>query len=219
MKRPSKTAPRPKRPAVAAAQAVPAAPASVPVVGIGASAGGLEALDQFLAHFPPQSGLAIVIVTHLDPTRKGIMPELLQRATAMEVLQVKDRTRVRADCVYVIPPDKDLSLLRGVLHLMEPAAPRGLRLPIDSFLRSLAQDQHEHSIGVILSGMGSDGTLGLRAFPSPSSASALPPADSKRWNNSSVMFRRAAAWPSSSSSISTRPAKASCRNCSSARPG
>ena len=164
MKRPSKTAPRPKRPAVAAAQAVPAAPASVPVVGIGASAGGLEALDQFLAHFPPQSGLAIVIVTHLDPTRKGIMPELLQRATAMEVLQVKDRTRVRADCVYVIPPDKDLSLLRGVLHLMEPAAPRGLRLPIDSFFRSLAQDQQARSIGVVLSGMGSDGTLGLRAI-------------------------------------------------------
>ena len=108
--------------------------------------------------------MAFVIVQHLDPTHKGIMPELLQRATGMKVIQVKDRTRVRPDCVYVIPPNKDMSILHGVLHLLEPAAPRGLRLPIDFFLRSLAQDQQEHSIGVILSGMGSDGTLGLRAI-------------------------------------------------------
>ena len=108
--------------------------------------------------------MAFVIVQHLDPTLKGIMPELLQRGTAMEVIQVKDRTTVMPDCVYVIPPNKDMSILHGVLHLLEPAAPRGLRLPIDSFFRSLAQDQHERSIGVILSGMGSDGTLGLRAI-------------------------------------------------------
>ncbi len=82
----------------------------------------------------------------------------------MKVIQVRDRTRVRPDCVYVIPPNKDMSILHGVLHLLEPAAPRGLRLPIDFFLRSLAQDQQERSIGVILSGMGSDGTLGLRAI-------------------------------------------------------
>ena len=108
--------------------------------------------------------MAFVIVQHLDPTHKGIMPELLQRATGMKVIQVKDRTTVQPDCVYVIPPNKDMSILHGVLHLLEPAAPRGLRLPIDFFLRSLAQDQQEHSIGVILSGMGSDGTLGLRAI-------------------------------------------------------
>jgi two-component system CheB/CheR fusion protein len=108
--------------------------------------------------------MAFVIVQHLDPTHKGIMAELLQRATGMKVMQVKDRTRVRPDCVYVIPPNKDMSLLHGVLHLLEPVSPRGLRLPIDFFLRSLAQDQQEHSIGVILSGMGSDGTLGLRAI-------------------------------------------------------
>ena len=82
----------------------------------------------------------------------------------MKVIQVKDRTPVRPDCVYVIPPNKDMSILHGVLHLLPPAAPRGLRLPIDFFLRSLAQDQQERSIGVILSGMGSDGTLGLRAI-------------------------------------------------------
>ena len=136
----------------------------MPIVGIGASAGGLEALEQFLSHVPAGSGLAFVIVQHLDPTRKGIMPELLQRTTRMKVLQVKDRTPVRSDCVYVIPPNKDLSILHGVLHLLPPTTARGLRLPVDYFFRSLAQDQQEHSIGVILSGMGSDGTLGLRAI-------------------------------------------------------
>jgi len=157
---------RPKKPAHTARQTTPAPPAGVsfPIVGIGASAGGLEALEQFLGRVPVGSGMAFVIVQHLDPTHKGIMPELLQRATGMKVIQVKDRTRVRPDCVYVIPPNKDMSILHGVLHLLEPAAPRGLRLPIDFFLRSLALDQQEHSVGVILSGMGSDGTLGLRAI-------------------------------------------------------
>ena len=141
-----------------------AASVSFPIVGIGASAGGLEALEQFVKNVPVGSGIAFVIVQHLDPTHRGIMSELLQRSTGMKVLQVKDRTRVQPDCVYVIPPNKDMSILHGVLHLLEPAGVRGLRLPIDFFLRSLAQDQQEHSIGVILSGMGSDGTLGLRAI-------------------------------------------------------
>jgi two-component system CheB/CheR fusion protein len=135
-----------------------------PIVGIGASAGGLEALEQFLKHVPEESGMAFVIVQHLDPTHKGIMHELLQRITTMEVFQVSDRMRVKPDCVYVIPPNKDMSILHGVLHLFEPSAPRGLRLPIDFFLRSLSLDRKEHSIGVILSGMGSDGTMGLRAI-------------------------------------------------------
>jgi len=135
-----------------------------PIVGIGASAGGLEALEQFLRQVPKESGMAFVIVQHLDPTHKGIMPELLQRVTEMEVFQVRDRMRVNPNCVYVIPPNKDMSILHGVLHLFVPTAPRGLRLPIDFFLRSLADDQHERSIGVILSGMGSDGTAGLRAI-------------------------------------------------------
>lgn len=143
---------------------VPPATGAFPIVGIGASAGGLEALEHFLSHVPKRSGMAFVIVQHLDPTRKGIMPQLLQRTTGMEVMQVKDRTIVQPDCVYVIPPNKDMSILHGVLHLLEPASPRGQRLPIDFFLRSLAQDQQEHSIGVILSGMGSDGTLGMRAI-------------------------------------------------------
>ncbi len=135
-----------------------------PIVGIGASAGGLEALEEFLKHVPAGCGLAFVIVLHLDPVHKCSMAEILQGITAMKVIEVKDRSKVKPDCVYVIPPNKDLSLLHGVLHLLVPTAPRGLRLPIDHFFRSLAQDQQEHSIGVILSGMGSDGSLGLRAI-------------------------------------------------------
>jgi len=135
--------------------------APFPIVGIGASAGGLEALDQFLRHVPERIGMAFVIVQHLDPTRKGALASLLQRATTMAVVQVKDRTKVQPNCVYVIPPGKDLSILQGVLHLHSPAEPRGLRLPVDIFLRSLAEDSRDLAIGVILSGMGSDGTLGL----------------------------------------------------------
>ncbi len=138
--------------------------AACPIVGIGASAGGLEALVQLLEHVPKDSGMAYVIVQHLDPTQKGMMPELLQRATTMKVFQVADRTKVQPNCVYVIPPNSDMSVLRGVLHLLVPVEMRGLRLPIDFFFRSLAEDQREQSIGIILSGMGSDGTLGLRAI-------------------------------------------------------
>lgn len=134
------------------------------VVGIGASAGGLEALEHFLSHVPAASGLAFVVVQHLDPTHKGMLPELLQRVTPMKVRQAGNRMPIEPDSVYVIPPNKDLSLLHGKLHLLEPIAPRGLRLPIDFFLRSLAEDQQERAVGVILSGMGSDGTLGLKAI-------------------------------------------------------
>ena len=119
---------------------------------------------QFLEHVPADSGMAFVIIQHLDPTHKGMMPELLQRATSMKVMQVKDRTKVRPNCVYVIAPNSDMSVLHGTLHLLAPVAPRGLRLPIDFFFRSLAEDQHERSVGIILSGMGGDGTLGLRAI-------------------------------------------------------
>lgn len=142
----------------------PAPDGPFPIVGIGASAGGLEALEEFFRHVPEGSGMAFVVVQHLDPTHKGVMPELLQRSTSMPVVQVRDRMKVKPDGVYVIPPNRDLSLLHGALHLFEPTAPRGLRLPIDFFFRSLADDRHELSIGVVLSGMGSDGTLGLRAI-------------------------------------------------------
>lgn len=133
-------------------------------MGIGASAGGLEALTQFLEQVPVASGLAFVVIQHLDPTQKGLLPELLQRATAMSVRQARDRDPVRPNHVYVIPPNRDISILHGVLHLLKPVEPRGLRLPIDGFFRSLAADQRQQCIGVVLSGMGSDGTLGLRAI-------------------------------------------------------
>jgi len=164
--RPSRKRANREQPKAAPARPVFPRSASQPfaIVGIGASAGGLEALSQFLTNIPAQCGMAFVVIQHLDPTLKGMLPELLRRSTKMKVLQAKDGVLVRRDCVYVIPPNKDLSILRGRLHLLHPVAPRGLRLPIDFFLRSLADDQHNMAVGVILSGMGSDGTLGLRAI-------------------------------------------------------
>ena len=138
--------------------------AGFPIVGIGASAGGLEALELFLKNVPEDSGMAYVVVQHLDPTRKDLMVELLQRVTTLKVIQVMERTVVKPNCIYIIPPNKDMSIFHGRLHLFEPAKPRGLRLPIDYFFRSLADDRHEQCIGVILSGMGTDGTLGLGAI-------------------------------------------------------
>jgi len=135
-----------------------------PIVGIGASAGGLEALEQFLGGVPVDSGMAFVVVQHLDPNRYGMLPELLQRATPMAVRQAENRMTIMPDCVYVIPPNKDLTILHDTLYLLDPVAPRGLRLPIDSFLRTLADDRRERAIGIILSGMGSDGTRGLQAI-------------------------------------------------------
>jgi two-component system CheB/CheR fusion protein len=135
-----------------------------PIVGIGASAGGLEALEQFLANVPENSGMAYVVIQHLDPTQKGMLPELLQRISKMKVFQVKDGMAVEPNCVYVIPPNKAMSILKGGLYLFEPIETRGLRLPIDFFLRSLADDRRERAIGVILSGMGADGSVGIRAI-------------------------------------------------------
>ncbi len=135
-----------------------------PIVGIGASAGGLDAFEQFLMNIPENTGMAYVIIQHLDPTQKGMLPELLQRITKMKVFQVKDHMVVKPDCVYVIPPNASMSILKGVLYLFQPVESRGLRLPIDFFFRSLAIDHKELAIGVILSGMGSDGSLGIRAI-------------------------------------------------------
>ena len=136
------------------------------IVGLGASAGGLEALEQFLAHVPKASGLAYVVVQHLDPTHKAMLTELLQRATAMPVREATASMLVEPDVVYVIPPNSELTVVGGRLHLAEPAQPRGLRLPIDVLFCSLARDQGERAIGVVLSGMGADGTIGLQAIKS-----------------------------------------------------
>ncbi|GJQ64377.1 MAG: chemotaxis protein CheR [Melioribacteraceae bacterium] len=135
-----------------------------PIVGIGTSAGGLETLEQFFGNVPENSGLAFVVIQHLDPTHVGIMPELLTKTTRMKVVQATDKLLVQPNRVYVIPPNKSMSILNGCLYLFEPAESRGLRLPIDYFFRSLADDQQENSIGIILSGMGSDGSVGVRAI-------------------------------------------------------
>ncbi|MEO8617708.1 MAG: chemotaxis protein CheB [Luteolibacter sp.] len=134
------------------------------IVGLGASAGGLEALEVFFKKMPVDSGLAFIVVQHLDPTHEDMLPDLLQRDTAMPVCRIEDRMKVVPNHVYVIPPNRDLSLLHGVLYLIEQVSGPGPRLPIDFFFRSLAEDWREWGIGVVLSGMGSDGTLGLRAI-------------------------------------------------------
>ncbi|MBN2637425.1 MAG: PAS domain-containing protein [Prolixibacteraceae bacterium] len=135
-----------------------------PIVGIGASAGGLEAFEKFLKNVPEKSGMAYIVIQHLDPTQKGMLPELLQRISNMKVFLVEDIMKVKPDCVYVIPPNKTMSIFKGVLHLFDPVEIRGLRLPVDFFLRSLADDQKDFAVGIILSGMGSDGSSGIRAI-------------------------------------------------------
>ena len=135
-----------------------------PIVGIGASAGGLEALEEFFGNVSKNCGIAFVVIQHLDPTHVGIMPELLQRTTEMSVFQATDKLKVKPNCVYVIPPNKSMSILKDTLYLFDPQELRGLRLPIDIFFRALADDRLGKSIGIILSGMGSDGSLGVRAI-------------------------------------------------------
>lgn len=151
-----------------------------PIVGIGASAGGLEAFEQFLINIPDNSGMAYVIIQHLDPNQKGMLPELLQRITKMKVIQVKDRMVVMPNFVYVIPPNKSMSIINGALRLHEAIEERGLRLPIDFFMRSLAEDRQDRCAGIILSGMGSDGSSGIRAIKERNGiAMVQDPADAK----------------------------------------
>ncbi len=137
-----------------------------PIVGIGASAGGLAAFEAFFSGMPASAdpGMAFVLVQHLAPDHKSLLTELIRRYTRMQVFEVEDGMVVRPNCAYIIPPNRDMAFLNGTLQLLEPASPRGQRLPIDFFFRSLAQDQHERAIGVVLSGTGSDGTLGIRAI-------------------------------------------------------
>jgi two-component system CheB/CheR fusion protein len=108
--------------------------------------------------------MAFVLVSHLDPDHVSILTEILQRTTTMSVVEARDQMKVAPDCVYVIPPNRDMAIFHGVLQLSVPDQPRGQRMPIDAFLRSLAEDQGEQAIGIILSGTGTDGTLGLRAI-------------------------------------------------------
>jgi len=142
--------------------------AGFPIVGIGASAGGLAAFEAFFSGMPADTdpGMAFVLVQHLAPDHESILTDLIRRYTRMEVSQVEDGMAVHPNCVYIIPPSRDMAFLNGTLQLLEPSAPRGQRLPIDFFFHSLAQDQHERAICIVLSGTGSDGTLGVRAIKS-----------------------------------------------------
>lgn len=142
----------------------PNSPGNFPIVGMGASAGGLEAFEQFFRHLPPDTGMAFVLILHLDPSHASILSEILQRTTTMPVVEAEDQMRVRPNCVYVIPPNRDMSIFHGALQLTFPTTPHGQRMPIDIFLRSLAEDQSEKAIGIILSGTGTDGTPGLRTI-------------------------------------------------------
>ena len=139
-----------------------------PVVGIGASAGGLAAFEAFFSGMPAETdpGMAFVLVQHLAPHHKSLLSELVRRYTRMEVFEVEDGMVVRPNCTYIIPPNHDMAFLNGALQLLEPVAPRGQRLPIDFFFRSLALDQRERAIGIVLSGTGSDGSQGARAIKS-----------------------------------------------------
>lgn len=134
-----------------------------PVVGVGASAGGLEAFQQLIEALPPDTGMAFVFVQHLSPDQPSHLPELLQRATSMEVLAAEDNQRIEPNRLYIIPPDKGLTVEAGRLHLA-PRPPRGIHMPIDILFESLAQAAGPKAIGVVLSGTGSDGTRGLAAI-------------------------------------------------------
>ena len=133
----------------------------IPVVGLGASAGGLQAFSDF---FEAKTGMTFVVIHHVDPDHESLMADLLAKHTEMVVALATDKTKVAADHVYIIPPNRFLSIENGILHLTPPAERRGMRLPIDFFLRSLAKDQRRNAIAIILSGTGGDGTAGVRSI-------------------------------------------------------
>lgn len=135
-----------------------------PVVGIGASAGGLEAYQQFFEHMPADSGMAFVLLTHLDPRHPSMLSDILSKHTKMSIVEAEDGTRTEPNHVYVIPPDKRISIIQGILFLLPREELQAKRLPIDFFLRSLADDQGENGVGVILSGTGTDGSEGIKAI-------------------------------------------------------
>jgi len=161
-KRAPKGKPSPRREAGSSAKRR----ASLPIVGVGASAGGLEALEELFDHMPADTGMAFVVVTHQAPGHTSMLPELLGKGTSIAVVEAADGTKLEPNHVYVGPPGGHLSILNGTLHRMETGMKEAPRLPIDHFFRSLAEDQKEQAIGIVLSGTGTDGTLGLQAIKS-----------------------------------------------------
>lgn len=135
-----------------------------PIVGIGASAGGLEALEELLDHLPANTGMGFVIVTHQHPGHTSLLPQLLGKDTEMEVVEASDGTKVKPNHIYIGPPGGQLAIMNGTLFRLETDKKQAPHLPIDSFFRSLAEDQKERAICIVLSGTGTDGTLGLKAI-------------------------------------------------------
>ena len=138
------------------------------IVGIGASAGGLEAMEEFFQHMPPNSGIAFVVISHQHAGHVSLLPSLLSRCTAMPVVQATDGMEVEANYLYLAPGGINLAIIHGILHFMEPTLQKRVPLPIDYFFRSLAEDQKRRAVGIILSGTGTDGTVGLRAIKAES---------------------------------------------------
>ncbi|MBF0460583.1 MAG: PAS domain-containing protein [Magnetococcales bacterium] len=140
------------------------APLGFPIIGLGASAGGLDAFHGFFTNLPANTGMAFILVQHMDASHQSILPTLIQNYTTMPVLQVQGSTPIEANAVYVIPPNHNLDILNGVLYLIDLSEPKARSGSIDHFFRSLAQDQYNNAACVILSGTGTDGTLGLKAI-------------------------------------------------------
>src|SRR5579863_3294170 len=134
------------------------------IAALGASAGGLEAFENFFMHMPADAGIAFAVVQHLAPDHVSALPELLARYTSMAVEQARDRTKVVPNRVYIVPPNATLTIRNGALHVASPVEPRGHRMPIDSLFTSLAEDRGENAVCIILSGTGTDGAVGLRAI-------------------------------------------------------
>jgi len=133
-------------------------------VGIGASAGGLEALEAFFGHMPPESGMAFIVVMHQPLHHVSLLPEVLGRFTAMRVLKAADGMTIAPNSVYIAPSDMYLSMRHATLYHLEPPAGVSLHLPIDAFFRALAADQGDRAVCIVLSGTGTDGTIGVRAI-------------------------------------------------------
>jgi two-component system CheB/CheR fusion protein len=177
---PAKTGTKPKsakkqRDAVPLPPAKPASatallpePSGFLIVGIGASAGGLEAMEEFFRHMPPSSGMAFVVVSHQHAGHVSLLPSLLGKCTAMPVVEAKDGMAVEANNVYMAPGGVNLAILHGILHFMDAPTKERVPLPIDYFFRSLAEDQKQRAVGIVLSGTGSDGSVGLRTIKAES---------------------------------------------------
>ncbi len=157
-------------------------PTHFPIIGMGASAGGLEAFEQFFSHVAENCGMAFVLIQHLDPNHKSMLGEILQRTSRLPICEAEDQMQVLPNIVYIIPPNRDMEIFNGKLQINIPIEPRSQRLPIDTFMRSLAEECGESAIGILLSGTGTDGTLGLRAIIGAGGISLVQSPETAKFN-------------------------------------